>query len=156
VDVRRALEAALGITVRQFSHRARLVTQMEEVPAVSGNEARLEQVFLNLLLNASQAIPEGAPEQHRVQVRLLTDQDHVVVEIQDTGAGMPEDMLRHIFDPFFSTKPVGAGTGLGLSISHGIITSMGGDIFVESTLGQGTCFRVRLPTLPSSEQANPT
>jgi signal transduction histidine kinase len=150
-DVRRALETSLGITQRELSFRARVRQHLEEVPQVRGNEARLEQVFLNLLLNAAQAIPEGAPEKHQVEVRLYPEQAHVVIEIRDTGAGMSDEMRKHVFDPFFSTKPVGAGTGLGLSISHGIITGMGGDISVESALGRGTCFRVRLPAVPESE-----
>ncbi len=152
-NVRRALEASLGITQRELSYRARLVRHLEEVPEVSGSEARLEQVFLNLLINAVQAIPEGAPERNEVRVRLFTEQGKVVVEIRDTGAGMSEEMLKHVFEPFFSTRPVGAGTGLGLSISHGIIHNMGGEISAESTVGRGTCFRVRLLALPESEQA---
>ncbi|MBN1203900.1 MAG: PAS domain-containing protein [Myxococcaceae bacterium] len=150
-DVQRALEASLGIVAREMNFRARLVQRLEPVPAVRGNEARLEQVFLNLLINATQAIPEGAPEQNEVSVHLYTAQGQVVVEIRDTGAGMSTEMLRRVFDPFFSTRPVGAGTGLGLSISHGIITGMGGDISVESAPGRGTCFRIRLPTLPEGE-----
>ncbi len=150
VDVRRALEKSLNLAMRELSRRANLVTQLEQVPAVSGSEARLEQVFLNLLVNAAQAIPEGAPEANLVEVRLFPEPRHVVVEIRDTGAGMPEEMLKRVFDPFFSTKPVGAGAGLGLSISHGIITSMGGEIRAESTVGRGTCFRVRLPALPET------
>jgi two-component system, NtrC family, sensor kinase len=156
VEVRRALEASLALCKRELSGRARLVLHLEEVPAVVGNETHLEQVFLNLLLNAAQAIPEGAPEQHEVGVRLLVERGQVVVEIRDTGAGMPEEMIQRIFDPFFSTKPVGTGTGLGLSISHGIITSMGGDISVESAVGRGTCFRVRLPIPLQDEGSSPS
>jgi signal transduction histidine kinase len=152
VDVRQALESSLAIALRELSSRARLVKQLAQVPAVRGNETHLEQVFLNLLLNAAQAIPVGAPEQNRVEARLFVEQGCVVVEIRDTGAGMSEEMIQRIFDPFFSTKPMGSGAGLGLSVSHGIITSMGGDISVESAVGQGTCFRVRLPIL----QEDPT
>jgi len=156
VELRRALEASLALCKRELSGRARLVQQLEEVPAVVGNETHLEQVFLNLLINAVQAIPEGAPEKHEVGVRLFVEQGQAVVEIRDTGAGMPEEMIQRIFDPFFSTKPVGAGTGLGLSISHGIITSMGGDISVESAVGRGTCFRVRLPLPPEAPGSSPS
>lgn len=150
VDVRRALEAALALCQRELSGRARGAVHLAEVPRVVGNATLLEQVFLNLLINAIQAIPEGASEQHEVSVRLFVEREHVVAEIRDTGEGMPEAMIQRIFDPFFSTKPVGAGTGLGLSISHGIITRMGGDISVESAVGRGTCFRVRLPMAPEA------
>jgi PAS domain S-box-containing protein len=144
-DARRALEAAIGITTPELRYRARLIKQLDDVPLVRGSEARLGQVFLNLLINAAQAIPEGAPEKNRVEVRLRLEEGMVVAEIEDTGAGIAPDLLERIFDPFFSTKPVGVGTGLGLSICHGIVTGMGGDISVKSTLGQGACFRVRLP-----------
>lgn len=156
VDVQRSLEATLALCQRELRGRARLVQQLGAVPPVVGNTTLLEQVFLNLLINAIQAIPEGAPGQHEVGIRLFVEQDHVVVEIRDTGAGMPEAMIQRIFDPFFSTKPVGTGTGLGLSISHGIITRMGGDISVESALGRGTCFRVRLPTAPDATGSRPS
>jgi two-component system NtrC family sensor kinase len=162
VDVRRALEASLSIALREIRFRATLVKHLEDVPPVRGNEAHLGQVFLNLLLNAAQAIPEGAPEKNRVEVRLYSQEGQIVVEIQDTGAGIPPEMQERVFDPFFSTKPTGAGTGLGLSTSHGIITGMGGDISVESTMGQGTRFRVRLPAAsplaaqPPSGQTDPT
>jgi two-component system NtrC family sensor kinase len=112
---------------------------------VRGSEARLGQVFLNLLINAAQAIPEGTPDKNRVEVRLRHEDGVVVAEIQDTGTGIPPEIRGRIFEPFFSTKPRGVGTGLGLSICHDIITRLGGDISVESTVGQGTCFRVLLP-----------
>lgn len=150
VDVQRALETSLALCQRELSGRARQSVQLAEVPRVAGNATLLEQVFFNLLINAIQAIPEGAPGQHEVGVRLFVEQNHAVVEIRDTGAGMPEAMIQRVFDPFFSTKPVGTGTGLGLSISHGIITRMGGDISVESAVGRGTCFRVRLPIPPEA------
>ncbi len=102
-------------------------------------------MFLNLLLNAAQAISEGAVGENTIEVRAREEQGAVVVEVRDTGEGIPPENLERIFDPFFSTKPVGVGTGLGLAISHGIITAMQGEISVESKLGQGTCFRVRLP-----------
>ncbi|HZI11761.1 MAG TPA: ATP-binding protein [Myxococcus sp.] len=144
-DVRRALESSLNLVMARLRQRVRVNRHLEAVPLIRGNEARLGQVFLNLLINASQAIDASASEQHQVDVHLREQQPWVVIEIQDTGQGIPPDMLKLIFDPFFTTKPVGVGTGLGLSICHGIVTSMGGEITVESTVGQGTCFRVKLP-----------
>jgi PAS domain S-box-containing protein len=144
-DVTRALEAAISMVTPELKLRARLVKQMSEVPLVRGSEARLGQVLLNLLINAAQAIPEGAPDKNRVEVRLRQDEGKVVVEIQDTGTGIAPEIRARIFEPFFSTKPRGVGTGLGLSICHDIISRIGGDISVESTVGQGSCFRVRLP-----------
>ena len=144
-DVRRALESSLNLVMTELRQRARVNRHLEDVPLIRGNEARLGQVFLNLLINASQAIDAGAPDQNQVDVHLQAQRPWVVIEIRDTGHGIPPDMLKLIFDPFFTTKPVGVGTGLGLSICHGIVTSMGGEISVESTVGRGTCFRVKLP-----------
>jgi PAS domain S-box-containing protein len=146
-DVARALETALTVASPELKYRARLVKQIGSVPLVRGSEARLGQVFLNLLINAAQAIPEGAPDKNRVEVRLRHEVGKVVVEIQDTGAGIPPEIRERIFEPFFSTKPRGVGTGLGLSICHEIITRIGGEISVESTVGQGSCFRIQLPVV---------
>ncbi|WP_224248572.1 sensor histidine kinase [Hyalangium gracile] len=144
-DVKRALESSLSLVTPELRHRARINRHLEDVPPVRGNESRLGQVFLNLLINAAQAIDSGAPERNQVDVHLRGEGRWVVIEIQDTGHGIPPDLLKLIFDPFFSTRPVGIGTGLGLSICHGIVTALGGEISVESTVGRGTCFRVRLP-----------
>jgi CheY-like chemotaxis protein len=129
----------------EIRHRARLVREFGPVPAVIANEARLGQVFLNLLMNAAQAIPEGHVAEHRVRVVTREQGDRVVVEIIDTGAGIAPDVRERIFDPFFTTKPVGEGIGLGLSICHGIVANLGGEIQVESAPGRGSTFRVLLP-----------
>jgi PAS domain S-box-containing protein len=152
-DVKRALESSLSLVMPELRHRARLNRHLEEVPPVRGNEARLGQVFLNLLMNASQALEAEALERNQVDVSLREEGAWVVIEIRDTGHGIPPDLLKLIFDPFFSTKPVGVGTGLGLSICHGIVTAMGGEIAVESTVGRGTCFRVRLPVSSAATAA---
>jgi PAS domain S-box-containing protein len=150
VDVRRAVELACKMADNMLRHRARLVMDFEAVPPVEANESRLGQVFLNLLLNAAQAIPDGAPaEQHEVAVRIRSGEPgKVVVEVRDTGMGMTPEVLKRVFDPFFTTKPVGEGTGLGLSICHGIIESMRGTISAESTPGKGSTFRVVLRMMP--------
>jgi CheY-like chemotaxis protein len=102
-------------------------------------------VLLNLLVNAAQALPEGAAERNHVTVTTRRDGEHVVVEVRDSGRGIAPDVLPRIFDPFFTTRPVGNGIGLGLSIAHRLTTTMGGTITVESKPGQGTLFRVALP-----------
>ncbi|MDY7228542.1 ATP-binding protein [Hyalangium rubrum] len=146
VDVHQGLEFSINVATPEIRTRARLVRELGAVPLVLGDETRLGQVFLNLLVNAAQAIPEGNPEAHAITVRTRVGAPgEVVVQVQDTGSGMPPEVLERIFDPFFTTKPVGVGTGLGLSICHGIITSLGGRISVESTPGRGTTFTVTLP-----------
>ncbi|SET71402.1 sensor histidine kinase [Stigmatella erecta] len=144
-NVQQAFESSLNMAQGTLLLRARILNRLQPVPLVRGSEARLGQVFLNLLLNAAQAIPEGAPEQHAVEVRLGVEEQWVVAEVRDTGVGIAPEHLKRIFDPFFTTKPVGVGTGLGLSICYSIVKGLGGEISVESTVGKGTCFRVVLP-----------
>jgi PAS domain S-box-containing protein len=145
VEVSKAVELACKMADNVIKHRARLVTQFEPVPSVQGSESRLCQVFLNLLLNAAHAIPEGGAEDHEIRVVIREGgAGEVVVEVRDTGVGMTPEVQARIFDPFFTTRPVGEGTGLGLSICHGIIDSMGGRIAVESQPGKGSTFRVHL------------
>ena len=111
-----------------------------------GNEGRLVQVFLNLLINAAQAIHGNAPNRNEVRLATCVDaQGRIAVEISDTGIGIPEEILPRIFDPFFTTKPVGVGTGLGLSICHSLVAAMGGSIEVASKVGVGTRFLILLP-----------
>jgi PAS domain S-box-containing protein len=157
VDVRRAVELACKMADNMLRHRARLVMELDAVPVVEASESRLCQVFLNLLLNAAQAIPEGEPaEGHRITVRIRQHgPSQVAVEVEDTGVGMTPEVLSRMFDPFFTTKPVGEGTGLGLSICHGIVESMGGAISAVSTPGQGSTFRVVLRASPTLEEPLP-
>ncbi len=145
VDLRRVIELAANMAASEIRPRARLVTEFGETPLVDGNESRLGQVFLNLLINAAQAIAGESPE--RNEIRVVTRLDRagpVVAEVRDTGSGMSPAVRSHIFDPFFTTKPVGVGTGLGLAICYTIVTSMGGHIEVESDVGAGSVFRVFL------------
>lgn len=146
VDVRTVMSSAISIAIRDIREKATLEQCFDEVPSVLANEGKLGQVFLNLLVNAAQAIPEGAPDANQIRVTTRRDGgDRVLVEVADTGRGMPPDVLRRVFDPFFTTKPIGKGTGLGLSICHKIITSLGGEIEAESKPGKGSVFRVYLP-----------
>jgi signal transduction histidine kinase len=146
VDIHAVLESSIRLASNEIRHRARLVKDYGELPPVEANEARLGQVFLNLIVNAAQAIPEGHAETN--EIRIVTQANasgRVVVEIHDTGAGIPPAVTSRIFDAFFTTKPVGLGTGLGLAICHRIVTSYGGEISVESQVGKGSVFRIALP-----------
>jgi len=157
VDVREVLDFSIKMAFNEMRSRGRLVKQYDTVPAVYADGARLGQVFLNLLVNAAQAIPEGHVGINEICVRVRRDvPGRVAVEVSDTGTGISPEVLPRIFDPFFTTRPVGAGTGLGLSICHGIIQSLGGDIRVHSELGRGTTFTVLLPadaSVPAPQEA---
>jgi signal transduction histidine kinase len=111
------------------------------LPAVQGRSGQLKQVFINLLVNAAQAIPEKGV----VSIRTSADKGRIRVEIEDDGSGIPEENLPKVFTPFFTTKPVGQGTGLGLPISYGIIRNHHGEMEVRSKAGQGTTFIITLP-----------
>jgi len=152
VDVERVMESTLRMAWTEIRHRARLVKDYGRVPPVRANESRLGQVFLNLVVNAAQAIVEGAVERNVIRIATSVDQQgRVVVRIADTGPGIPAEARKRLFTPFFTTKPVGAGTGLGLSICHRIVTALGGEISFDSELGKGTEFRVVLPAAPAEE-----
>lgn len=146
VDVRRTLDGVARMAAGEIQHSAQLEKDYGEVACVEVNESRLSQVFLNLLVNAAQAIAPGnvAGNSIRISTRMGFD-GRVVIDIRDTGPGMSEETCRRLFTPFFTTKPVGSGTGLGLAICQRIVESLGGTILVESELGKGTCFSVRLP-----------
>jgi PAS domain S-box-containing protein len=148
IDVREAIDSALNLARGEIAARARLVRETPPVPRVLGDEARLSQVMLNLIMNAAQAIPAGDPHHHTITVRTAQRDSWIEVAISDTGEGIPRDQLAHIFEPFWTTKPVGVGTGLGLSIVHGIVEALCGRIEVESEPGTGSTFRVLLPVGP--------
>jgi signal transduction histidine kinase len=155
IDVRVALENALKMAEPHLKHRARVHRALDAVPKVLGNEGRLAQVFLNLLVNAAQAIDEGHVGDHRIEVHAQNVGDEVVIEVRDTGRGIPPEHFPQLFEPFFSTKKPGEGSGLGLSICRNIIQSYGGSIAAESELGRGTCVRVRLPAWRGHESQHP-
>jgi PAS domain S-box-containing protein len=150
IDARPVLELAIDMTFNEFRHRARLVKDYGKLPLVEADEARLGQVFINLLVNAAQAIPEGDGDANEIRIVTSTDTSgRAVIEVRDTGVGIPTPLLDRVFDPFFTTKPVGIGTGLGLSVCHTIVTSMGGQITVASEEGRGTTIRVVLNAAPA-------
>lgn len=151
-DVVAVLESAANMAFNEIRHRAQLLKDLQPVPPVAGDAGRLGQVFLNLLVNAAQAIKEGEARGNRITIATAaTPRGTVEVRISDTGGGIAPEHLKRIFDPFFTTKPVGVGTGLGLSISHNIVTSMGGSVRVESEVGRGTTFTVELQAAPEAD-----
>jgi len=155
VDLPSVLESALQLASNEIRHRAHVVRDFARVPQVAGDAAHLAHAFLNLLLNAAEAIPEGDAENAAIHVSTQTDErGRAVVEIRDSGCGIPPERQARVFEPFFTTKPVGTGTGLGLSIARGIVTSLGGSIALESAVGSGTRVRVALP--PAAVEASPS
>jgi len=145
VEMGAVIEACVRVAANEIRHRARLELQLQPVPTLWANEGELSQVVLNLLLNAAHAIPSGQAAQNTITVRCKVDGGDVLVQVEDTGAGIPARILGRIFEPFFTTKDVGTGTGLGLAVSRRLIQDLGGTIQVHSELGRGTCFDVRLP-----------
>jgi len=156
VDVHAVLDAAANLCGSVIRHRGRLVKRYGDVPPVWADEVRLGQVFVNVLVNAAHAIPEDAQTEHWIEVSTeAIDDGHVAIEIADNGAGIPADLLPRVFEPFVTTKPVGVGTGLGLSICHSIVTSLGGEITVDSEPGRGTAVRIVLPRATGAAAARP-
>src|SRR5258706_4242795 len=135
----------------EIRQRARLVKFYGPVRGVDANEPRLGQVFLNLIVNAAQALHEGRAEDNEIRVSTRLDGERVVIEVSDTGAGIPPEIIGRIFDAFFTTKAVGVGTRLGLAICQRIVTDMGGELTVESAIAKGTTVRVSLPLAPTAE-----
>ncbi len=148
IDLRQLLESSLRMAKNHWRHRARIVRDYGAVPPVFGTESRLGQVFLNLIVNAAQACPDGRAQEHEIRLRTRLEDDRVVVEVEDTGEGIPAEMLDRIFEPFVTTRSPGIGTGLGLYICRNILEMVGGTISVTSVRGQGSCFRVSLPKAP--------
>jgi len=147
IDVNRLLSSSLDMVAHQLG-RVRVTTTYNTIPAVLANETRLGQVFMNLLVNAGQAVTAGGAI-GEIYIRTgVTDDGQIVIEVRDDGCGMAPDVLKRIFDPFFTTKEPGRGTGLGLAVCHGVVTSLGGDIEVKSKVGEGTQFFVTLPPAP--------
>ncbi len=141
-DLNKGIDSALNIVNNELKYKADVVTRYGELPMVQCLAPQLNQVVMNLLVNAAHAI--GA-QRGTITVCSGVDADRVWFEVADTGSGIEADVLQHIFEPFYTTKPVGKGTGLGLSISYGIIQKHHGVIAVTTEIGKGTTFRVSLP-----------
>jgi CheY-like chemotaxis protein/anti-sigma regulatory factor (Ser/Thr protein kinase) len=155
VDVREVLESSLNIARRQIVECARLEVNLLPAREVRANRSRLGQVFLNLLVNACEAVEPGNPDQNSISVSCREVDGFVEVTVRDTGVGIPPGDIHRIFDLFYTTKPVGVGTGLGLSICHDLVEALGGSIHVASEIGAGTEFRVRLPCAGSQPATLP-
>ncbi len=140
-DINKGIESTLNIVWNELKYKATVTKKYGLIPQIECFPQQLNQVFMNLLVNAAQAIEEKG----EITIKTYQAGKSVVVEISDTGAGIPEENLEHIFDPFFTTKEVGKGTGLGLSVVYGIIENHGGKIEVETQVGKGSTFRVILP-----------
>jgi signal transduction histidine kinase len=154
VDIWRVLEWSLNMTMNEIRHRAKLVKDLRPVPGVRATETRLGQVFINLLVNAAQAIAAGNKADNEIRLSTSTDVDGwAVVRITDTGSGIEPDVRDRIFEPFFTTKPTGVGLGLGLFVCHGIIKGLGGSMAVESVPGSGATFTIRLPPAGRADEA---
>ncbi len=141
-DLHHGLDSTLNIVNNEIKYKAEVMKAYGELPDVECLPSELNQVFMNLLVNAAHAIQT---ERGTIVIRTGTEQEHVWVEIEDDGAGIAKENLGRIFDPFFTTKPVGKGTGLGLSLAYGIVKKHFGQIDVFSQVGVGTRFRVTLP-----------
>ncbi|TXD42708.1 response regulator [Lujinxingia vulgaris] len=146
VDIATILDSTLLMVEHRVQQRARLIRDIDDLPSAMLNESGLSQVLLNLFVNAVQAIEPGAPDQNQVRVSAKRADNNLIITIEDSGKGIAPEQLERIFEPFYTTKPIGEGTGLGLSICRKIIAEMNGDIEVESTPGQGTTFQIIIPT----------
>lgn len=145
VDVAAVLESSLRMVGNELRHRSELVADIPPGTHAFGNAAKLGQVFINVLVNALQAMDESKPHGNVIRVRARSDDEIVVIELSDNGRGMPPDVLAQAFDPFFTTKSVGHGMGLGLTICHNIVRGMDGTIRAKSEAGRGTTIRIELP-----------
>jgi len=139
--VNQGIESTLNIVWNELKYKAEVIKALGEIPEIIGYPQQINQVFVNILMNAAQAITQWG----KIWIRSRVQGEWIVVEIEDTGCGIAPENIKKIFDPFFTTKPVGKGTGLGLSVSYGIVQKHRGKIEVESTLNKGTTFRVFLP-----------
>ena len=155
VDVRAAVTSVLQLVGKDLETRARLVVELGETAPVRGHQARFVQVILNLVVNAMQAIPDDRPEDNEIAVRTRNENDKVVVEVSDTGPGVPAKDRDRIFDPFVSTKDIGQGTGLGLFVCRNIVRGFAGDVTVGDRPGGGAVFFVTLPAASGSPETVP-
>lgn len=141
-DIHEGIEDTLTIVHHELKHKAKVVKDFGELPVIACYPGRLNQVYLNLLINAAHAIKEKGI----IKITTSFGNNHIYIRISDNGSGIPAAQLNRIFDPGFTTKGVGVGTGLGLSICYQIMNDHHGKIEVESAVGEGTIFTIIIPT----------
>lgn len=142
-DINAGIESTINIIWNELKYKASVIKELGDIPRTKCNLGQLNQVFMNIFINAVQAIKEKGV----IKVKTWSEDSKIYISISDTGVGIPKDKISKIFDPFFTTKPVGEGTGLGLSIVYDIVHKHGGEIKVESELGIGTTFTVSIPVV---------
>lgn len=140
-NIEKGIDSTLAIAANELKYKADVVKRYSAIPDIECIPSQLNQVFMNLLVNAAQAIDQRGT----IAISTGSDEQYIWVEIEDNGRGIPEDIRNKIFEPFFTTKPIGKGTGLGLSMSYGIIQKHRGSIEVKSVVGKGTVFKILLP-----------
>ena len=140
-DLHRGLSSTLNIVNNEIKYKADVIQELGDLPMVECMSSQINQVFMNILVNAAHAIEQRGT----IKIKTGLQDENIWIEISDTGSGIDNEHLKKIFDPFFTTKPVGTGTGLGLSLSYGIIKKHNGQILVDSKVGSGTTFRIELP-----------
>ncbi|WP_460144806.1 ATP-binding protein [Pseudomonas sp. S2_A02] len=145
-NLQQGIESTLNIVANELKYKADVVKEFQKLPDIECLPSQINQVIMNLIVNASQAM---GPERGIITLRTGLEGETVSIEVADTGIGIEPDNLQKIFDPFYTTKPVGQGTGLGLSLSYGIVKKHQGDISVRSEVGVGSTFRVELPVRQS-------
>lgn len=148
VNLHPGFDSTLNVVNNEVKYKADVVKNYGEIPDIECLPSQINQVLLNLVVNASHAMGD---ERGTITLTTLREDDHIVIRVEDNGSGIPPELLSRIFDPFFTTKPIGKGTGLGLSLSYGIIKKHHGELTVESRLGVGTCFTIRLPIQQSDK-----
>ena len=150
-DINKGIETTLNIVNNELKYNATVIKAFGELPIISANPQQLNQVFANILVNAAQALHDNG----EIRIETRADGDFIEIRISDTGCGIPEENLEKIFDPFFTTKEVGKGTGLGMNIAYNIIKKHHGEIQVESRVGNGTAFTIRLPVAQPAGDSDP-
>jgi len=145
-DINAGLESTINIIWNELKYKAVLKREYGNIPLTICNAGQLNQVFMNILVNASQAIET----QGEIALKTWSDDNNIYIAISDTGAGIPADKMDHIFEPFFTTKEVGKGTGLGLSIAYDIVKKHKGELRVQSEVGKGTSFTIAVPIAKES------
>lgn len=158
VDINTGIDTALKIAHNVLKYRVMVTKEYGKIPKINCYPAQLNQVFLNLLVNAAQACEKPNIEGYKghILIRTFSDGEKVVIETSDNGIGIPDEKVNKIFEPFYTTKPVGKGTGLGLSIVYQIIEKHNGSITVQSKMNEGTKFRIELPTSPNDKEESAT